>query len=81
MFQKGPSPPAKPRSSELYQSGYNPYINMHNVQLRYVLMRWRNMVREGKWEVGEDGVKGGIEKWREADAKTTWADYVLPQTW
>ncbi|KAH9810516.1 hypothetical protein Tdes44962_MAKER06050 [Teratosphaeria destructans] len=79
-FEDGSTPRNQPRSSELYQSGFNPYITGHDVQLRYVLVCWRDMVRDGKWAVGVDEVMGGIEKWEEADAEGTWADYVLPQT-
>lgn len=81
VFEQGPEAPNQPRSSELYQSGFNAYITSHDVQLRHVLVRWRDMVVQGKWQVDEEGVMGGIEKWKEADAEATWKDYVLHRTW
>jgi len=54
---------------------------MHNVQLKYVLWRWAEMVEEGKWEVDADGVIGGMEKWKEADTEEHWQDYQLPMSW
>jgi hypothetical protein len=71
----------EPRSTELYQLGYNHIIASHDVQLKYVLWKWVEMVEEGKWEVDADGVVGGIEKWKEADTEEHWSDYQLPMTW
>jgi uncharacterized protein YuzE len=51
------------------------------VQLRYVLGKWVEMIEEGKWEVDEHGVVGGIEKWREADTEEHFIDYMLPMSW
>jgi hypothetical protein len=39
------------------------------------------MVESGKWEVDQDGVAGGMEKWREADTEEHWQDYQLPCSW
>jgi hypothetical protein len=71
----------EPRSTELYQLGFNPLIAAHDMQLKHVLWNWVAMVEEGKWEVDADGVVGGIEKWREADTEEHWSDYQLPMTW
>ncbi|KAF2627858.1 hypothetical protein BU25DRAFT_392248 [Macroventuria anomochaeta] len=71
----------EPRSTELYQLGFNHFIAAHDVQLKYVLWNWVAMVEEGKWEVDADGVVGGIEKWREADTEEHWSDYQLPMSW
>jgi hypothetical protein len=71
----------EPKSAELYQLGFNHFIAAHDVQLKYVLGRWLEMVEEGKWEVDEHGVVGGVEKWREADTEEHWADYQLPMSW
>ncbi|RMZ85694.1 hypothetical protein DV736_g6557, partial [Chaetothyriales sp. CBS 134916] len=82
LLHRGPTPRTHvPRSAQLYQLGFNAYIEMHDVQLRRVLARWVEMVREGKWEVDAEGVAGGIEKWRDADTEEGWRDYVLPRTW
>ncbi|KAG9185087.1 hypothetical protein G6011_03034 [Alternaria panax] len=71
----------EPKSTELYQLGFNHYISSHDVQLRYVLEKWVEMVEEGKWQVDQDGVVGGIEKWREADTEANWSDYQLLMSW
>jgi hypothetical protein len=71
----------EPRSVELYQLGFNHFIAAHDVQLKYVLWNWVEMIEEEKWEVNEHGVVGGMEKWREADAEEHWSDYQLPMSW
>lgn len=71
----------QPTSTQLFQLGFNHFIASHDVQLRYVLCRWAELVEEGKWDVDEHGVMGGVEKWREADKEESWADYCLPMSW
>jgi hypothetical protein len=71
----------EPRSTELYQLGFNHFIANHDVQLKHVLVRWAEMVEEGKWKVDAEGVVGGIEKWKEADTEEHWAEYQLPMWW
>ncbi|KAH8710042.1 hypothetical protein GQ44DRAFT_714715 [Phaeosphaeriaceae sp. PMI808] len=71
----------EPKSTELYQLGFNHFIAAHDVQLKYVLWKWVEMVEEGKWEVNAEGVVGGIEKWREADTEEDWSNYQLPMSW
>ncbi|KAF2008422.1 hypothetical protein BU24DRAFT_403009 [Aaosphaeria arxii CBS 175.79] len=71
----------EPKSAELYQLGFNHFIAGHDVQLRYVLCKWMEMIEEGKWEVDEHGVAGGIEKWSETDLEEHWSDYQLPMSW
>jgi hypothetical protein len=71
----------EPRSTELYQQGFNHFIANHDVQLKHILGRWVEMVEEGKWEVDDEGVVGGIDKWQEADTEQQWADYQLPMWW
>ncbi|KAF1817963.1 uncharacterized protein K489DRAFT_385356 [Dissoconium aciculare CBS 342.82] len=70
-----------PTSTELFQLGYNHFIKRHDVQLKDVLWRWVELVESGEWGVDEDGVKGNIEKWREADTEDHWRDYQLPMDW
>ena len=71
----------EPKSTELYQLGFNHFIASHDVQLRYVLEKWVEMVEEGKWQVDQDGVAGSIEKWGEADTEANWSDYQLLMSW
>lgn len=78
---EGPAASPVPRSTRLYQQGFNHFIETHDVQLKHVLSRWAEMVEEGKWTVDVDGVAGGIQKWREADTEDHWQDYQLPISW
>jgi hypothetical protein len=71
----------EPRSTELYQLGFNHFIAAHDVQLKHVLWKWVEMVEEGYWEIDAEGVSGGVEKWREADTQEHWSNYQLPMSW
>lgn len=71
----------EPKSAELYQLGFNHFIAPHDVQFKYMLWKWLEMIEEGKWEVDEHGVVGGVEKWKEADTGEHWSDYQLPMSW
>lgn len=68
-------------STDLFQQGYNPFIKGHDVQLKFVLRRWAELVETGAWEVDANGVRGGIEKWHEADSAEHWHRYQLPIHW
>jgi hypothetical protein len=35
------------------------------------------MIENGHWEVGEDGVLGGIEKFKDADSEEKWNLYFV----
>jgi hypothetical protein len=74
-------PTGKDVHDQLYSSGYNPFIEEHYPQLHKLLENWVAMVVEGHWQVDENGVAGGLDKFREADAATNWQSYVLPQSW
>ncbi|KAF1825884.1 uncharacterized protein K489DRAFT_386428 [Dissoconium aciculare CBS 342.82] len=78
---EGENPGRTPCSTDLFQLGHNVFIRNHNVQLKNVLWLWTEMVEEGMWEVDSDGIKGGMEKWKEADTEEHWEDYVLPLDW
>jgi hypothetical protein len=71
----------QPISTQLYQLGFSHFIAKHDVQLKHVLWRWVEMIEDGKWEVGAEGVVGGIDKWKEADTEQHWMDYQLPLSW
>jgi hypothetical protein len=68
-------------STQLFQSGFNPFTKSHDVKLKHVLRRWTELVETEKWQVDGNGVGGGIEKWREADTEEHWEDYQLPMDW
>jgi hypothetical protein len=42
------------------------------------LESWTERVEMGDWQVGEDGVVGGIDKFKEADTEEHWREYYIP---
>jgi len=68
---------------ELYQHGYQSFGGeMTRAQrLVRVLGKWTEMVENGKWKVDEGGVRGGIEKFREADTHEGWEGYWIANGW
>ncbi|KAJ6133748.1 hypothetical protein N7523_000070 [Penicillium sp. IBT 18751x] len=70
-------------SDQLYQthlfSGYSGYLpwDSRSSYLHRVLENWAKRVETGDWLVGEDGVIGGIEKFKEADTEEHWREYVI----
>ncbi|PYI16221.1 hypothetical protein BO99DRAFT_466221, partial [Aspergillus violaceofuscus CBS 115571] len=52
-------------NSELYPCVDNGCVPGRHVPIHQVLQNWAERVREGDWEVVENGVLGGIGKWRE----------------
>ncbi|KAK1141702.1 hypothetical protein N8T08_008800 [Aspergillus melleus] len=73
----------KPKDShvDLYQSYGNGFNALHCVQLYKVLDNWAHRVEDGDWDVGENGVLGGPEKFREADTEEHWQKYWIPPSW
>ncbi|RDW67219.1 uncharacterized protein DSM5745_09085 [Aspergillus mulundensis] len=66
----------------LYQAGItNGITNAHLVVIDKVLNNWAERVEGGDWEVDGDGVRGGIEKFREADTEEHWEKYWIPPSW
>jgi hypothetical protein len=74
---------AKPEDvdSDLYQPGYNGFVPVHSVQLHKVLSNWAERVESGDWDVTEDGVAGGLDRFREADTEENWEKYWIPSAW
>jgi hypothetical protein len=66
---------------DLYQTGHQPFLEMHRVRLVDVLKSWLGMVERGDWEVDQNGIVGGIEKWRDADTESGWEKYYVPIGW
>jgi hypothetical protein len=67
--------------SELFQFGYHPFGGEWRPQRFERLMdRWRELVESGVWRVGKNGVKGGIDKFQDADYGH-WRDYWIPPDW
>ncbi|KAL6229239.1 hypothetical protein BDW75DRAFT_245908 [Aspergillus navahoensis] len=67
----------------LYQEGYisGGFASGHTVQIHKVLQSWAELVEQGHWEVTEDGVQGGIGRFREADTEEHWRKYWIPPSW
>ena len=69
--------PLPERNDSLYQIGWNPFIASHPPQLLAVLALWYENLQSGNWNVNQDGVMGGMEKYREADLEEHCMEYVL----
>jgi hypothetical protein len=69
------------RYTDLYQQGWNPFIEMHQVRLIKVLESWNGMVERGDWKIGAGGIEGTIETFKEADTEEGWWKFVVPIGW
>jgi hypothetical protein len=69
------------RYTDLYQQGWNPFIEMHWVRLAKVLESWKGMVERGDWKVGANGIEGTMEAFKEADTEEGWWKFVVPIGW
>lgn len=77
------SPEVEPKDThaDLYQPGYQPFVEMHEVRLVKVLRSWIGMIERDDWKVGSEGVQGTIEEFREADTEEGWSKFVVPVSW
>ena len=41
---------------------------------------WTELIESGVWRVGDKGIEGGIETFRDADSGA-WRDYWIPPDW
>ncbi|GAB7353348.1 hypothetical protein MBLNU459_g3833t1 [Dothideomycetes sp. NU459] len=69
------------RHGDLYQQGWNPFIEMHPVRLIKVLESWTKMVQRGHWKIGAEGVEGTIDAFKEADTEQAWEEFIVPVSW
>ncbi|KAF9887221.1 hypothetical protein FE257_010475 [Aspergillus nanangensis] len=75
-------PKPKDAHGDLYQAGFTDGItNDHPVQIDKVLNNWADRVESGDWQVDQDGVVGGIDKFREADTQAHWRKYWILPSW
>lgn len=67
---------------DLFQHGYKPFGGDYYrpQRLERLFDRWRELVDQGVWPVGPEGVMGTIEEFKKADT-TRWRDYCIPPTW
>jgi len=61
----------------LLQSGINPYNDGHPIQLQGFLENVYWNVKSGCWSVDENGVAGGLDKWKDADTEQGWSSYFV----
>ena len=67
----------KVTNDALYEYGECPFGMTRSAKLFSVLKSWTRMVESGKWRVGENGVEGGTEGFKNADTRMHGADYTL----
>ncbi|KAF2669356.1 hypothetical protein BT63DRAFT_413794 [Microthyrium microscopicum] len=66
----------------LYQPGNHSHIFRYPaLSLERLLTNWTDMVKNGHWNVGPDGVSDGIEKFKEADTEEKWRLYCIQSLW
>ncbi|GAD95925.1 hypothetical protein PVAR5_4573 [Paecilomyces variotii No. 5] len=68
--------------TELFQHGcFHPFGGERRAQrLERLMDKWRELVENGVWTVGSDGVEGSIDQFRHADGES-WMDYWIPPDW
>jgi len=64
-------------NDSLLQSGINPYIDAHPVQLQALVENVYRHIQREDWEVDANGVAGGIDKWNDADTEQEWSKYFV----
>ena len=69
--------PLPERNDSLYQIGWNPFTASHAPQLVAILVLWYENLQSGNWDVDQDGVMGGMEKYREANLEEHCMEYVV----
>jgi hypothetical protein len=69
------------KNDGLYQPGESLIIRDDKLRLELLFKNWTSMIENGHWEVDENGVVGGIEKFREADTEEKWNLYWIERTW
>lgn len=60
-----------------FASGIMP-LDSFSSHIHRVLLNWAERVENGDWEVNEDGVAHGIEKFKDADTQEHWKKYHIP---
>ncbi|CAG8363368.1 unnamed protein product [Penicillium salamii] len=68
--------------TQLFQHGvFHPFGGEHRAQrLERLFDRWTELIESGVWNVGDDGVEGGIDMFRNAD-HGAWEDYWISPSW
>lgn len=76
-----PDVESKDTHADLYQPGYQPFVEMHEVRLVKMLESWTGMIERGDWKVGLEGVEGTVDAFKEADTSGGWSNFVVPVSW
>lgn len=66
-----------PQNNLLYQYGPCPFLPWHSPSLSVILRNWKRLIETGEWQVGSDGVEGGIEMWEQADTEEHYRSYSI----
>lgn len=64
-------------NSLLYQHGSCPFFPGHHTRLATLLQLWTFNVEQGQFDVGPDGVKGGMDFYRQAESAQTEIQFFL----
>ncbi|KAJ5871208.1 uncharacterized protein N7529_003561 [Penicillium soppii] len=70
--------------TDLFQHGwFHPFGGERRSQrLERLFERWTEPIESGVWTVGENGVEGGVDKFRDADnGNGAWRDYWIAPGW
>lgn len=62
-------PDLKIQNDALYQHGWCPFLPRHLPTFSIILNNWKKLIEEGVWQVGPDGVEGGIDTFKQADTE------------
>ncbi|KAJ2988999.1 hypothetical protein NUW58_g3691 [Xylaria curta] len=68
--------------AELFQHGFKPFGGewWRAQRLEVLFDHWRGMIERGVWTVGDEGVQGSIQLFRDADAHST-REYLIGASW
>jgi hypothetical protein len=65
----------------LYQSEWSLIVRDDKLRVELLFKNWADMIEGGHWGVDENGVTGGIQKFREADTSSKWDLYQIQRAW
>ncbi|KAL7621626.1 hypothetical protein AAE478_008952 [Parahypoxylon ruwenzoriense] len=76
------SPVGEGSVADLFQHGFKPFGGewWRAQRLERLFDKWRELVENGVWSVGRDGVEGNIDTFRDAETGR-WNDYRIEPTW
>ncbi|KAI0113482.1 hypothetical protein F4814DRAFT_347819 [Daldinia grandis] len=68
--------------ADLFQHGFKPFGGewWRAQRLEMLFDAWTHLVESGLWKVGDNGIEGSIDMFKEAD-RGQWADYRIDPSW